>query len=141
MSEHRRYRVEATSADAGLLVWGGSREELFENAALGLTRILAEPRSVRAAEERAVRVEGRDLPALLVAWLSEFVYLFDAEGFLGRVFALREIGERHVAGSARGECYDPARHRLRAAVKGVTYHRLEIREGGGRLRARLVVDL
>jgi SHS2 domain-containing protein len=136
-----RFRQAATTADAGLIAWGGTREELFENAALGLARIMADPRCVRPLEVRPLAAAGSDLGALLAAWLGELVYLFDAEGFLGREFTVHRLAPGRVEGSARGERYDAGRHRLRDYVKGVSYHRLEVREAGGRWRARLVLDL
>lgn len=136
-----RFRLAATTADTGLLAWGASPEELFENAALGLGALMADPRGVRALERRAVEARGFDAGALLVAWLNEWVYLFDTEAFLLREARVTAIEKGLVRGEGRGERYDPSRHRLRDAVKAVTYHRLEIREAGGRLRARLVVDL
>jgi len=137
----QRYRVAATTADSGLFAWGAGREELFANAAAGLSSLMVDPRRLRAGEEREVSAEGLDLPALLVAWLNEWVFLFDTEGFLGRDFEVRELSDTRVRGVGRGERYDPARHRFRDQVKAVTYHRLEVREEGGRLRARVVVDL
>lgn len=131
----------ATTADTGLLVWGRGREELFANAAMGLTHLMADLRTVRPREKREVAVQAQDLPGLLVAWLNEWVYRFDAEGFIGCEFVVDELAEDRLRGQGRGETCDPRRHRLRSLVKGVTYHRLEILELGDRLRARLVVDL
>jgi SHS2 domain-containing protein len=137
-----RFRLAETTADTGLIAWGADAPELFENAAAGLTSLVADPRSIRPREVRRVAAAGGDLPGLLVAWLSEWVYLFDAEGFLGREFSVEELSAGRVAGSARGETRDPARHRLRSLVKGITYHRLAVAEtAGGRLRARVIIDL
>jgi len=143
MSERRRtrFRTEATTADTGLLAWGATPGDLFENAALGLAAIMDDPRTVRPSEERAVAVEGGDLPALLAAWLGELVYLFDAEAFLGREFRVDSIGGSRLAATVRGERYDPGRHRLRDYVKGVTRHRLEVGPHRGRWRARVILDL
>lgn len=136
-----RYRLLETTADVGLLVWGRSEKKLFENAASGLTRVVVSPRSVRPLTERRVRARAMDRESLLVAWLSEWLFLFDAEGFIGRDFDVDEITERHVRGRGRGEALDPGRHILRAGVKGITYHGLEIRQVKDRLRARLVFDV
>lgn len=140
MSRFPRFRLAETTADTGLLAWGATREELFENAAAGLLRIMADPRGVRPLEERAVRARGEDAAGLLAAWLDELVYLFDTEGFLAGAAAVRFDDGGGVTGILRGERYDPGRHRLRAYVKGVTLHRIEVRREGGRLRARVVID-
>lgn len=137
-----RFRLAETTADTGLVAWGADARELLENAAAGLARLITDPRSIRPLAVRRVAVTGSDLPGLLVAWLSEWVYLFDAEGFLGREFTVEEVSADRVTGSARGETRDPARHPLRSLPKGVTYHRLAVeRTAEGRLRGRVIIDL
>lgn len=136
-----RFRVVETTADVGLLVWGKTDGELFCNAAAGLFRVLSSPRGVGSDTERSVTVHGIDQPARLVAWLSDWLYLFDAEGFIGRVFKVDRMEGDTVTGRGWGEGYDPDRHELRSEVKGITFHGIEIRRDGRRVRARLVLDI
>lgn len=140
MAAHR-YRLLGTTADVALVAWGGTPAELFENAAYGLTRAIALPVGVRTTEARTVKVEADDLEELLVAWLSEWLYLFDAEGFIGREFEIHEVSDKKAVGSGMGDIYRPETHRLRMGIKGITYHGLEIRRQRQRLRARVVVDI
>jgi SHS2 domain-containing protein len=136
-----RFRLVETTADAGLLVWGDTSPELFENAACGLYRVIVGRRIVKPMLRKSVHVRGVDTPGLLVSWLSEWLCLFDTEGFLGAAFQVDDIGGGRVRGTGWGETYEPGRHRLLAEVKGITYHRLEICRPDKRLRARLVLDL
>jgi len=136
-----RFRQIETTADMGMLAWGRSEKALFENAAAGLSHIIAGPGCARGTEIRFARAEGIDSPARLVAWLSEWLYLFDSQGFVGRSFRIEEMGGEVVAGRGWGELHDPARHDLLCGVKGITYHQLEIRRQGGRLRARVILDV
>ena len=136
-----RFRLIETTADAGLLVWGDRSPELFENAACGLFRVIVGRRRVKPLLRKTVHARGVDTPGLLVSWLSEWLCLFDTEGFLGAAFQVDDIGGGQVGGTGWGETYEPGRHRLLTEVKGITYHRLEIRRLGKRLRARLVLDL
>jgi SHS2 domain-containing protein len=140
MTEPRFRRVE-TTADAGLLVWGDSSPDLFENAACGLSRVIAGARRVKPLFPKSIQALGVDTPGLLVSWLSEWLCLFDTEGFLGAAFQIDTLGGGQVQGTGWGETCDPGRRRLLTEVKGITYHRLEIRRLGKRLRARLVLDL
>jgi SHS2 domain-containing protein len=136
-----RFRVLGTTADTALLVWGKDRPQLFENAAAGLFRVMADPREIRPVVEREVHAEGVDLASLLVSWLSEWVFLFDTGGFLGRWFQVRRMRKGSMAGTGWGEVYQPDRHHLRDVVKGVTYHQLQISDVKSGIRARLVLDL
>ncbi len=130
-----------TTADVGLLVWGGTMKELFQNSAGGLFRIVASRTGVGMGVERSIRVRGVDEPERLVAWLSEWLYLFDSEGFIGRRFHVEKIAGGTVTGTGWGDLYDLDRHSLRTEVKGVTYHGLEISSRGTGFRARLIFDV
>jgi SHS2 domain-containing protein len=78
---------------------------------------------------------------LLVAWLSELLYLYEVEGLLFCDFALTEIDERSVRGMAMGEEFHEGRHAIKTSIKAVTYHQLEIKEKDGRWQARVIFDI
>jgi SHS2 domain-containing protein len=136
-----RHRCLAASGDATLHAWGATRRELFENAALGLARLLVDPRGVRPLRERTVRAAGADAAGLLAAWLDELVYLFDAEGFVPCSVRILALGAGRLAARVRGERFDPGRHTLKAAVKAVTRHRLALQGRAGSWHGRVVLDL
>lgn len=136
-----RFRQFETTADTGLIIWGRNEERLLENAAAGLFHLLAEPRGLRETQRRSVTAGGDDGPARLVAWLSEWLYLFDTEGFIGLSFGVEKSSHGAMCGWGRGDRYDPARHVLRCGVKGITYHSLQVERAGERLRARVILDV
>lgn len=79
----RPYEVLEHTADVGIRAFGRTLEETFANMALGMmSLIVPEPRCILEREEKRVEARATDLESLLVAWLSEFVYLVDAERFL-----------------------------------------------------------
>ncbi|MEW6105583.1 MAG: archease [Bacillota bacterium] len=79
----RPYEVLEHTADIGIRARGRTPEETFANMALGMmSLIVPEPGRILEREERRVEARAADLEGLLVAWLSEFVYLVDAERFL-----------------------------------------------------------
>jgi SHS2 domain-containing protein len=136
-----RFRQFETTGDTGLMVWGGDEEILLENAAAGLYSVLAASRGIQKAVRREVTARGMDEVARLVAWLSEWLYLFDTEGFIGKSFGVERAGGGKVTGWGRGDLYDPLRHELRCGVKGVTYHDMDVRRVKNRLRARIILDI
>jgi SHS2 domain-containing protein len=136
-----RFRQVETTADTGLLVWGRTEKALFENAAAGLFHIVASPKGVGNAVRKRVRVKEDDLAGRLFAWLSEWLYLFETDGFIGRTFTVDRSAGDLVTGWGYGSIYDPGTHRLLCGVKGVTYHGLEIRRVKDRLRARVILDI
>ena len=78
---------------------------------------------------------------LLVAWLSELLYLYEVEGLLLCDFALTEIDEGSVKGVATGEEFDENRHDIKTSIKAVTYHQLEIKEQDGLWQAQVIFDI
>jgi SHS2 domain-containing protein len=135
------FRILEHTADIGFEALGATREEVFTNAARALFHLIVEPESVVPREETTVRVEGRDPPDLLVNWLSELLYLHDAEGWLFCDFELRALQDTSLAAVARGERIDRARHQLKLLVKAITYHQLALEETPQGWQARVYVDI
>lgn len=111
------------TADVGIRVFGSSAEELFEGAALGMFSLITDLSRVKPVGETEVRVSADDLPALLVAWLSELLVLHETQHILLGKFEVRLDGLT-LDGKAWGERIDKDRHELKLAIKAVTYHRL-----------------
>ena len=133
------------TADVGVLVSAGDREMLFAEALRALTDCITDVERVRPRTSRAVDLVAADLELLLVEWLGEALYRFDAEGFLASEAEVEILdrGDRglRLAGEMRGEPHDPERHPHRVAVKAVTYHRLEVARTAAGWTARLIFDI
>ena len=111
------------TADVGIRVLGSSPEELFEGAALGMFSLITDLSRVKPVGEIEVRVSADDLPALLVAWLSELLVLHETQNILLGKFEIHLDGLT-LDGKAWGERIDKDRHELKLGIKAVTYHRL-----------------
>lgn len=135
------FRILEHPADVGFEAWGAKREDVFTNAACALFHLIVEPDSVVPRAEVSVRVEGREPADLLVNWLSELLYLHDAEGWLFRDFKVSALGDKSLAAVARGEKIDRERHQLKLLVKAITYHQLALEETSEGWRARVYVDI
>ena len=137
----QQFRVLEHTADIGFEAFGNSRQEVFANAARALLHLIVDLDSIQARESVAVRVEGRDAPDLLVNWLSEILYLHDAEGWVFREFEMTGLEETSLAAVARGEKFDPVRHQAKLLIKAVTYHQLKLEETAEGWRAQVYVDI
>jgi SHS2 domain-containing protein len=130
---------------------GPSLPKAFTRIALMLFDAVVDPATVRDVEVREVRAHGGGLSALLRQWLEECLYVHEVEGFACRAidFAVFEATPRAGGESVRlhallrGEPLDPARHLVRAAVRGVSGEGIVVEpEGDGwRACARLHVDV
>ncbi len=129
------------TADVGLVARGADLKEAFAAAALGLSNIIAQPRRVAAREAVRVEVEAGDTEALLVEWLNELVYLFDARHMLFKRFDIVELTSNRLVAEVWGEPADPTRHRIKVGVKAATYHMLKVEKEADGYRLQVLFDI
>ena len=111
------------TADVGLRALGASLGEAFEQAALGLTALMIDPRTIVPRERVTVCLSAPGIEALLVQWLSGFLAEMDLSGRVFGRFAVEvEAGEAaRLRADMWGEPIDRSRHEVRTEVKGVSY--------------------
>jgi tRNA nucleotidyltransferase (CCA-adding enzyme) len=127
-------------ADVGVRGYGTTVAEAFEQAAVALTAVVADPATVRPLERVELSCEAPDDELLLAEWLNAIVYEMATRRMLFSRFAVR-LQSDGLTGEAWGEAVDVARHHPAVEVKGATYTQLRVaREGGGWL-AQTVVDV
>jgi 2-amino-4-hydroxy-6-hydroxymethyldihydropteridine diphosphokinase len=142
LAEGFRTAVLSHTADEGFEVIALDRADLLAAAAEALGAVIVDPASVRPTTLLPLRVDAADLDdeARLVTFLSECLYAFDGERFAPhRVAVLRDDDEVHAV--VLGEPLEESRHRVRTAVKAVTWHELGVEKDPQGLRARVILDL
>ena len=135
------FRILEHTADIGFEAFGATRQEVFANAARALMHLMVDLEAIAPQERISLRAEASDMPSLLVNWLSEILYFFDAEGWLFRDFQFDALTERGLTAVARGEKFDRRKHQVKLLVKAVTYHQLDLRETEEGWRAQVYVDI
>ncbi len=128
------------TSEVGVSATGRDLKEAFAQAAQGMFSIIVESEDVGEVLEREVQAEAPDIGALLVAWLNELLYYFDAENMLFARFEVSELGETRLEARAYGEKVDGSRHRLKTGIKAATYHMLEVESGNG-ARVQVLFDV
>ncbi len=128
-------------ADIGVHGFGASLAEAFEQAALAMTAVMADPAHVRQHDVVEVACAAPDRELLLVDWLNAWVYEMAVRHMLFSRFqvALRDEG---LHGRGWGEPLDRARHQPAVEIKGATYTELRVwQEADGIWHAQCVVDV
>lgn len=120
-----RFEEIEHTADVGIRAYGKSASALFENAAAGMFSLIADTERIQPVGEVEIRLAADDLPGLLVAWLSELLFLHETQHLLFSKFEVRVAGTQLDA-RVWGEAIDKKRHGLKLAIKAVTYHRLSV---------------
>jgi protein archease len=118
----------------GFRAWGTSLAHLFETAARAMFSLEYDVGSVPQDEAPSLAVEGDDLEGALYAWLSELIWLHDAEGFALSDVWVDPIGaDLAVRGVAIGAAIGDWFRQLGPQLKAVTMHGLAVvhRPGDG----------
>ncbi len=135
-----RYEVIDHTADTGIVAYGVTANELFENAGWGMFDLMFDLAGVDPMRDVPVMAAGDSLEELLVHWLSELLYHSETLGLALCYFTVDRLEEGGVQGSAGGvpvgllELRGPP-------IKAVTYHDLTIVENPEMWWARVIFDV
>ena len=130
---NKRYEQIAHTADVGIAAYGKSMDDLFANAAAGMFSLITDLRGVRTVGEYNVKLKADTPEDLMVAWLSELLYLHETQKLLFKRFDVKIKGNALDA-KIDGEVMDRGRHNLHMVVKAVTYHMIEVNPKKGVVR-------
>ncbi|PSN94247.1 hypothetical protein B9Q04_04890 [Candidatus Marsarchaeota G2 archaeon BE_D] len=138
-----RYLEDVAIADLAFEAESESLEGLFEDAAMALFEAMANTATLRAAGKRRIVVRADTVEDLLYKFLSEVVYLKDAEALLFKNVdvAITVNGGYTLVGEGEYDVVDPSRQELRMDVKAVTYHMFRVEKRDGSWVCTVVVDV
>jgi SHS2 domain-containing protein len=128
-------------SDLGIEAHGSTREEMYRNAALGLMFVIAGSSKIEPRVERIVNVPAIDRENLMVRWLTEVLFLYDADKFLTAEVKFGMLTDTSLKAIIHGEPFNVSKHELKLDIKAITYHQLKIEEHSGVWTARVFVDI
>ena len=124
----RAFEIIDHTADIGIIAYGADIKQLFSNAALALFSLITDPQSIEGKSRYDLEVNSEDRDGLLVEWLNELIYLFDAKQILLNRFEIESLTDDRLQATCYGEEFNPSRHRMKMGVKAATYHMLKLDE-------------
>jgi SHS2 domain-containing protein len=129
------FRWVEHTAELELEIEAPSQAGVFEAALEALSELAGDGNGPAATHE--LELEADEPALLLVEWLSELVYLGEAEQFVPERVAELELRDGRLRALVEGHRGEPSH-----LVKAVTLHRLELREDDTvGWRARVVLDV
>jgi SHS2 domain-containing protein len=114
-------------ADIGVRGFGDSLSSAFEQAALAMTAVVADPETIAPLQEVDVRCEAPDTELLLVDWLNAIIYEMATRRMLFSRFDVQLDGNA-LGARIRGEPVSIEKHRPSVEIKGATYTSLSVRQ-------------
>jgi SHS2 domain-containing protein len=142
MLQRPSYREIEHTADVGFELNAPDLKSAFEQAAAATFDLICDLDTVGDGVCRSVRVGARDadLENMMVRWLSELLYVLEAEGLLLSHFDVRKLESDVIEAGVAGEPVDHDRHDLKTELKAVTYHDLAVEQVDGQWLVRVIFD-
>ena len=141
MVEQAKWRHFQHAADIGVVGIGRSPAAAFAQAALAMTAVITDLKTVTATECFSVECQGIDLEYLFVDWLNTLVYEMAVRKMLFSQFDV-EIKDHRLKARICGERVNRQKHQPAVEVKGATLTELKVyRDDTGQWLAQCVVDV
>lgn len=137
----KQFEIIDISGDVGIRAFGGSIEEVFKNSAIGMYSLITALEGVRGDKNISISVESNSLEGLLVSWLNELIFHFDAYNFIGKDIVILEMSDRKLKANVKGEEFDTERHERKLLLKAATYHRLKVEKVRDIWEADIIFDI
>ena len=133
------YQVLEHKADLKIRVFGKTKEELFENAMIGMFKGAKYQKKLKTQTSKVkAKIKSIDLISLLVDFLSEILYLVETKKLVFDKVKFKKFTEKEIEAELIGR---PLK-RMGVHIKGVTYHDLDIhQEKDGTWQATILFDI
>jgi SHS2 domain-containing protein len=119
----KKFEILEHRADLKIRVFGKTKEELFENAMVGMFEAAKYETTKQLTTKRlTTKIKSFDLPSLLVDFLNEVLYLVETKKLVFEKIEFKKFTENEIEANLFGK---PLK-RMGVHIKGVTYHGLEI---------------
>jgi len=142
--EKKKFRFLEHTADIKFQAFGENLENVFENSALALSKIISENKvRERVNKEINLHIKGADLERLLYDFLEEFLILFETENFLLARIKKLKIKEKSGAYFINCECSgDKAQYyTISEHIKAITYNEMFVKKDKNKYIVQVVVDV
>ncbi len=131
------------TADLKIKATGKTLEEALSESAKAVFEAIAGKSKIEPKIEKDLTIIVREPETLVHDFLGKLIFIFSTEHILFSEFKLtlkEAIGYKLVV-KARGEPYDPKKHKLIKEVKAVTYHDMKVsQEVDGTWKIEVVCD-
>jgi SHS2 domain-containing protein len=143
MTYSYEFLPDVALADTAFRVKADTWSQLFAGASEALTSVMVSLQDLDQKRRIAVDLTAPTVGELFYDWLSELVYLKDAEAFLVRSADVKVLPGAiwQVSGELLGDTIDPKNQKLGQDVKAITYHLFDVKSEGSSFSAQVVLDI
>jgi len=129
-------------ADMGIKAFGNTRAQAFQQAALAMTAIIADLKSIQPEKQIQFACQRlQDDEMLFIEFLNRLLYEMSARNMLFSKFDLT-ISQKQLSAWAWGETLNPEKHKPTVEVKAATCEDLKVcKDKNGNWLAQCIVDV
>jgi len=137
-NDNLKFKILPHAADLKIKAFGETREELFLNMLSGMQDGMRPEIKSDKKIERKIKIKSLDLPALLVDFLSEALYLSQVNKEVYNNIKFNKFSDFEIKGQLFGQKVE----RFGGDIKAVTHHNLEIKQREDRIwEATVLFDI
>ncbi|MHA1490134.1 MAG: archease [Promethearchaeota archaeon] len=134
------------TADVQSKSWGKTLEEAISQIALSLMATISPNlKLIDPKIEKEVNIIAEDKESLIFDFLSELLYLFDAEQLIFsqiKVKPLKQLENQYkLTAILKGDVFNINKHEIGTEVKAVTYSFMQIEETEEKVEILMVFDI
>lgn len=137
----RFYRIIEHTADTGFEVRADTLKQLYEYAASAFFDIMWQINTLEEIQPEIIKITGIDPQQLLVKFLEEFLYYYDAKGKVCTGVEIVTVSDTRIHARVWLQKFNQKKDRELLSVKAVTYHQLFIGPEKGIWVARVFLDI
>lgn len=139
------YKFIDHTADIAVDVEADGLADLFFASAYAWRESISDDKCLTVNQEKSLQLDEDTLEVLLVSFLSELNYLFQNNNWLMDSIRSIEVFERNdhwvLNAMITGNNFDLVNFNLKAEIKAVTYHQMNIQNVNGKYLTRIVFDI
>ena len=139
-----KFLPDIALADIAFEARGRTLNELFEQAALALSDIMADRKKVKKTKKKKIALSADGIDTLLYDFLSELLYVKDVDSLTFSACTVKVAeskGKWKLAATMEGEKIDLKKAHMRNDVKAITMHMFEVARTKAGWKAVIVVDI
>jgi SHS2 domain-containing protein len=140
-SPSQGWRLLDHTADIRMQAFGATLEELFINAAQGLTWLLIGSSTITRTASKQIVLQAGEIDELLVDWLREILFLYEGRGVALCSVSITALNGTELAATLDVGTAVPDEEEDVFGIKAVTYHGVTVEDFGQGFRASVVMDI
>ncbi len=124
-------------ADLAIRAYGKELSELFINSAYAMFSNMVDLNKITPEIKREIRLKASNIQDLLIDFLNELLYLYDANQEIYSQFNIKKLNEKEIEAEVKGMKTSD----IKLEIKAATYHDLKIEEKKGIWQAQIIFDI